>query len=58
MTQPCFANLIPIRSEGSKQHKLGACSKLLGVIYRLFFVSAAFFIAPFFKKRGEKNGHP
>ena len=29
-----FCNVIPIRSEGSKQHKLGACSKLLGVIYR------------------------
>ena len=36
MTESCFANVIPIRSEGSKQHKLGACSKLLGVIFRLF----------------------
>ena len=35
-TESCFANVIPIRSEGSQQHKLGACSKLLGVIYRLF----------------------
>ena len=50
--------VVSIRSEGSQQHKLVACSKLLGVICRLFFVSTTLFIAPFFKKRGEKNGHP
>ena len=53
-----MALFIPIRSEGTKRHKLGACPKLLGVICRLFFVSTTLFIAPFFKKRGEKNGHP
>ena len=58
MTIGIRSNFIPIRSEGSQPQKSKACSKIIGVIYRLFFVSAAFFIAPFFKKRGEKNGHP
>ena len=42
---------------GSTTDFLGALSKILGIIYRLFFVSTTLFIALFFKKRGGKNGH-